>query len=127
MMINALQLIKDISKIDLEDICSDWQWCLQDQQTVILVSAIGDMFLLGKNGSINWLETGTGQLKKIANDIKEFELLLNDEENVDNWFLPGLVEDLITNGKVLNENQVYSFKTMPGIGGDYSIDNFETT
>jgi hypothetical protein len=52
---------------------------------------------------------------------------LLDDDNVDNWFLPSLIEDLLHAGKLLQANQVYSFKKLPVIGGDYSVDNLEPT
>jgi hypothetical protein len=127
MPLDFKHLIKDINKIDLEDICSDWQWGLEGQKSVALVSCIGDMFLIGKNGTINWLDTGVGQITKVAENLEEFEILLGNEHNIDNWFLPPLVEQLIEQGKILKENEVYSFKIIPALGGSYSIDNFEVT
>ena len=122
-----VSFIKDISKIDVSDICTDWQWLIDNQKEVILVSAIGDMFLLGNDNSIYWLETGTGNLTFVAENIDEFQTFLANEEMVDNWFLPELIEQLIAHGITLNENQVYSFKTPPILGGEYSLDNFEAT
>lgn len=120
-------LIKDISKADLEDICSCWQWRLTDQKSVVLISSIGDIFLLSKDETINWLETGTGELTKVADSLEQFEQLLKDEANIDYWFLETVVEQLIASGIKLQENEVYSFKKIPALGGDYSPDNFEPT
>ncbi|MFH5972291.1 T6SS immunity protein Tdi1 domain-containing protein, partial [Clostridium perfringens] len=36
-------------------------------------------------------------------------------------------EKLITAGKTLKENEVYSYKKLPVIGGAYSIDNIDPT
>lgn len=124
---NLQHLIKDISKIDLENICSDWRWCLGNQKSVLLVSCVGDMFLLGNDGTVNWLETGFGQIEKVAENLREFEVLLEDEKNTDNWFLAPLVEEFIKQEKILKESEVYSFKLLPAMGGDYSEDNFEIT
>lgn len=126
-MLTFQELIKDTNKVDLEDICSAWQWCLTNQKAVALISCVGDMFLIGKDNTINWLDTGSGQLKQIADNIEQFEALLDNEENVDNWFLATLVEELIKSGKTLKENEVYSFRQMPVLGGDYSIGNLEPT
>jgi len=125
MTLTLKDLTKDISKIDLEDICSCWQWRLTDQKAVILISSVGDMFLIGNDNTINWLDTSTGELKKIADSIQEFEQLLSDETNIDNWFLETLVEQLMASGKTLKEDEVYSFKILPALGGDYSVDNLE--
>lgn len=113
--------------MNLETICSDWKWCLQDQKTVAMISSIGDLFVVGKDESINWLDTGYGVLTRIADNIQQFKLLLKDENNIENWFLASLVEQFISNGILLNENEVYGFKTFPALGGDYSLDNFEPT
>jgi hypothetical protein len=127
MTVTFQQLTRDTNKVDLVDICSSWQWRLTDQKSIALISSIGDMFLIGNDDTINWLDTSTGELKKIANGIQQFEQLLTDEANIDNWFLVTLVEQLIANGKTLKDNEVYSFKILPALGGDYSVDNLEPT
>ncbi|MGO8056009.1 hypothetical protein, partial [Rhizobium leguminosarum] len=86
-----------------EDIRSDWQWKLTDQKDIVLVSRIGDIFLLGNTNEINWLETGTGRLTKVAENLTEFESHLNNQSNIDNWFLPALIEQLSGQGKIPKE------------------------
>lgn len=127
MTIDYRQFIKDISKIDLGDICSDWQWLLNNEYTPILVTLSGDMFLSDKESSIHWLDTGTGQLKKVAQSSNDFFKALEDIDNIDNWLLASTVLDLIDSGLTLKENQVYSYKLMPIMNGDYSVTNFDAT
>jgi hypothetical protein len=127
MTLDYHNFIKGISNVDLDDLCLDWQWLLDNQFTAIMVSCSGDMFLTDEKGAVNWLDTGTGQLQKIADTIPEFESALKDVDNIDKWFLAPLVLDLIEKNMVLKENEVYSYKVMPALGGDYSIDNFEKT
>lgn len=127
MRISYHQFIKDINKINLEDVCSDWQWLLNNEYNVIMVSNTGDLFLSAKNKSVHWLDTGTGQLQKIANDTEQFYTALNDLENIDKWLLASVVLDLIEKDLILQENEVYSYKIMPILGGDYPSENFEIT
>lgn len=127
MTIDYRQFIKNISKIDLEDICSDWQWLLSNEYTPIIVTLSGDMFLSDKEGAISWLDTGTGQLKKIAQSLNEFLSALTDIDNIDNWLLASTVLDLIESGLILKENEVYSYKVMPIMNGDYSLTNLKAT
>ena len=127
MTIDYRQFIKDISKIDLEDICSDWQWLLNNEYSPIMVTLSGDMFLSDKDGAISWLDTGTGQLKKIAKSFNEFLSALTDIDNIDNWLLASTVLDLIESGFILKENEVYSYKIMPIMNGDFSLTNFDAT
>ncbi|SKA09304.1 T6SS immunity protein Tdi1 domain-containing protein [Sediminibacterium ginsengisoli] len=121
------ELTKDISKIDFDDILSCWQWLIKDMKAIAAVSVIGDVFFIGNDKGVYWMQTDTGTLSKIAANPEQFEALLADEKTVDNWFLPGLVEQLLNAGKTLKENQVYSYKLSPAIGGDYSVENLEPT
>lgn len=123
--------LKDITinfqTLDLEDIFSAWRWRIRDQKGLIFISKLGDMFLLGKDDCVYWLQTDSGDLTKIADNVEHFERLLRQEENLDNWFLPELVKELEQAGKLLGPNQVYSYKKLPAIGGEYSIDNLDAT
>ncbi|MDB5207601.1 MAG: hypothetical protein JWR72_2676 [Flavisolibacter sp.] len=121
------QLVKELSNVDLEDICSSWKWRLDPPTSIILISSVGDMFFTDKDGAIFWLNTSLGEVINVAKDSEEFEQLLTDEINVDNWFLATLVEQLILNDQTLKENEVYSFKILPEFGGAYSADNLEAT
>jgi len=86
------------------------------------------MFFLGKDEGIYWLAIDSGGiLTKIAKSLQEFEELLNIYDNIDNWFLPVLVEQLNKSAICLNKNEVYSYKKLPVIGGEYKIDNIEPT
>ncbi len=94
---------------------------------VVSISVLGDIFLLGNNDAVYWLQTDSGDLTKVADTLEQYEQFLNDEEKVDNWYLPSLVEKLLAVGKTLKENEVYSYKKPPIIGGEYSVENIEPT
>jgi len=117
----------DFQDLNLEDICSAWQWRIQDQKGLVLISKLGDMFFLGNDGGVYWLQTDSGDLTKIADNLEHFEELLTQYENFDNWFLPGLIEQLEQAGKTLGPNQVYSYLKIPVMGGEYSVDNIKPT
>ena len=127
MTLTLKQLAKDITSVDIEDILSCWQWRVTGMKAVVTISCLSDIFLLGHDDNIYWLKTDTGDLTKIANSLEHYQQLLGDDENIDNWFLPSLVEKLIIAGKVLKENEVYSYKRLPVIGGEYSVDNIDPT
>ncbi|HEX3385660.1 MAG TPA: T6SS immunity protein Tdi1 domain-containing protein [Mucilaginibacter sp.] len=120
--------IIDISEVDLDGIFDAWKWRLNEMCKIILISKMGDVFLLGNDEAIYWLGIDIGGvLKKIANNIQDFNSRLDIYDNIDNWFLPGLVEQIVCAGIHLNGNQVYSFKKLPVLGGDYSLNNIEPT
>jgi len=127
MTIDFRQFIKALTKIDLDDICSDWQWLLNHQYSPIMVSCSGDIFLEGGSGAMSWLDTGTGRLTERAESTEKFFSALEDIDNIDKWLLASTVLDLIESGLVLKENQVYSYKLMPILNGGYSVTNFDAT
>lgn len=127
MTLTLEQLTKDTASVDLNDILSCWQWRLGDMQAVVTISSLGDLFLLGKDNAVYWLQTDGGDLAKVAEDLQQYQQYLTDEDKIDNWFLPLLVEQLLDAGKTLKGNQVYSFKKPTVLGGDYTIDNIEPT
>lgn len=117
----------DITNIDFDDALSCWKWRLPNIKSVILVSCLGDVFYAGNDEAIYWLQTDCGGLTRVADNLTEFEQLLHDEEKVDNWFLPGLIEKIKKAGMVLQPNQVYSYQKLPVLGGAYSIENIKPT
>jgi len=127
MTLTINQLTKEISSIDIEDILSCWKWKVADVKAVAAMSVIGDLFLIGQDNAVYWLQTDGGAFTKVADDLQQFRPHLNDDDKVDNWFLALLVEQLLAAGKTLKENEVYSFKKPPVLGGDYSAGNIEPT
>jgi hypothetical protein len=105
----------------------DWRWLIGQDKTPIMVSSIGDLFLRDNGDKIYWLDVGQGQLTKVADRINEFQEKLQDKEQVSEWFLVELIAELKNAGNELKEGQIYSFKKLPILGGDYSVDNFEIT
>jgi hypothetical protein len=120
-------MIVDISKVDVDDILSCWMWKIAGMDSLVLISVIGDLFLCAQDGGVYWLQTGTADLSKVADDLQQFNQYLKEEEKIDEWFLPLLIKKLIDSGKVLKEDEVYSFKIPPILGGEYSMDNIEAT
>jgi hypothetical protein len=108
-----------------DDLLCDWRWLLGDSMQLLLVSALGDMFLADAEGRIFWLDTGTGQLQQIAGSETEFKQLMQQKENADQWFIPQLVGDLMAGGIRLSPGQCYSYKKPPILGGEIEPANFE--
>jgi hypothetical protein len=106
------QLTKDITNVNLDDILSCWQWRLTQMQAVVTISSFGDLFLLGQDSSVYWLQTDKGNLIKVAENLEEYQQFLTDEGKINIWFLPFLVKQLLNAGKTLKENEVYSFKSL---------------
>lgn len=125
MRITWNELTVDFQKHGADDLLQDWRWLLGNSMQLLLVSAIGDMFLANPAGEVFWLDTGAGQLQKIASSVDEFQQLRQQRQNVDQWFIPQLVIDLITSGVRLAPGQCYSYKKPPILGGQTEPSNFQ--
>src|SRR5262245_37080759 len=83
----------------IEELRAAWSWLLPDDYQPVLFSALGDLFYQIPCGEIWWLNTGTAEVSKLADNQSEFQRLL-DTDKADEWFLPPLIEKLISAGKI---------------------------
>jgi hypothetical protein len=105
----------------------DWTWLIGTDKTPIMVSSVGDLFLKDSNDRVYWLNAGEGTLTVVADGIEKFKEKLQDQDVVSDWFLIDLLAALKAEGKKLDARQVYSYKKLIALGGDYSPENFEPT
>jgi hypothetical protein len=127
MEINWAELKINLSKIKVENLLKSWEWLIGTDKKIILISSIGDAFLEDNSGICYWLNVGEGIIEKVAENITEFEKKLTDNEIVEEWFLIELVAELKKSGIKLTENNLYSYKKYPILGGEYLPENFELT
>ena len=107
----------------LTELRDSWSWLLGTSWRPLLFSAIGDVFLQLPAGTVWWLSTPIGNLEQVAESETDFIAKLEGEQ-VDEWFLPGLVEALRSSGKHLLPGQCYSYITLPVFGeGSFSIES----
>lgn len=105
----------------------DWRWLVGNDVQVVVVSALGDLFLRDGEGRIHWLDVGAARLSQAAESAEEFKRLLQQPDNADEWFVPQLIGDLIVSGKQLADGQCYSYKVPPMLSGKMELSNFEPT
>jgi hypothetical protein len=120
---NELTVGFDTSKSDA--LLADWCWLIGDDVQLVVVSALGDLFLRDSEGHILWLDVGTARLTPVAESTEEFKRLMQQMEHVDEWFVPQLIGDLIATGKRLAAGQCYSYKVPPMLSGKMELENFE--
>jgi hypothetical protein len=105
------------------ELASAWGWRLKEPFRPVLFSALGDMFFARDAGDVWWLNTGSGELTRVAASVEEFQRLLGTSI-ADEWLLPPLVEQLRTAGKLLQPGECYTFVTLPVFAeGNYEVDN----
>lgn len=127
MKITWNELTAGLSDHTPDDLLSEWRWLLDDSFQLILISALGDMFLTDEAGHVHWLDAGTGKLTEIADSLDEFQQLRQQPENVAEWFMPQLIGDIMQTGVRLTPGQCFGYKLPPTVGGQMVPSNFEPT
>lgn len=116
-------LISTPDKEAIKALAESWNWLIGDAFTPLLFTAFGDMFFEADAGGVFWLNTGTAEVERVADNVPEFNTLLR-EEIADEWLLPGLVEALLEAGKVRAEGECYTYVTLPVfVEGEYTVEN----
>ena len=127
MAITWNDLTINFDHLDRNAIVNDWRWLIGESANLILISSVGDGFFQEENGTVHWLLTGTGEYEKVSENLEEFQLKLNDDETVREWFLVNIVSELKEEGLRLEHGKLYGFKKLPVFGGLYEATNFELT
>jgi hypothetical protein len=120
---NELTVGFDPDKSDA--LLSDWRWLVGDDVQLVVVSSLGDLFLIDAQGHILWLDVGAARLTQVAESPEEFKRLMQQTEHANEWFVPQLIGDLIISGKRLAAGQCYSYKVPPMLSGKMELENFE--
>jgi hypothetical protein len=61
-----------LSGIDIGRLLECWRWLIPDDQQPLFATALGDLFMAGRDGSVRWLDMGDGQLQTVAASEPEF-------------------------------------------------------
>jgi hypothetical protein len=123
MLPNIQKYTLPLASIDLSKILSSWTWLIGDQCSVIALTKAGDALLKDAEGHLNFLDIGQGTLTFISNNYLDFEEANLSEDIMDEVLLPLLVNQLEANNLVLKPGQVYSYRLLPILGGEYAETN----
>lgn len=123
MDIQFSDLVINFDGLEDEELTNNWEWLVPEDYNPILISVFGDIFFIDKADKIHWLSTGEGILEQVAETEEQFRELLEDEEKLEEWFLPHLVHQLKESGETLNNEEVFGFTTLPGLEGEFELNN----
>ena len=87
-----------------------WNWRIPKPYTPVLFSMLGDAFIELEDGSITWLNCGTGELLTIANNKDHFRNQLLDG-TANQWLRPHEVESLSTQLGRPGPHQCYTYES----------------
>ena len=113
----------DQERIDWANLVYGWRDLLPSSFTVWLVNRFGDVVAVYEDGSVHLFDVANGTVQRIASSCDEFAHLVDREDNAANWLMIKLVDDCVTDGLRLSKRQCYGFKTLPFLGGEYSVEN----
>jgi hypothetical protein len=113
-----------------EETAIAWKWLIPESWKIVLSSMFGGVFLEKKSGGVFWLECGTALVERVADNAADFHAYLKSErdnkwaEQVEEWFLIGLVQRLHDAGKTPGPGQCYGLTILPVFeGGRYDVEN----
>lgn len=108
---------------DWRSLLEEWRWILPAEFRVWLLTRSGDLFITLSDGSINMLDVGAGELRRVAVSREEACTLIDDAGVAEDWLMIPIVDQLIASGAVLGPGQCYSFRQLPTLGGSYVAEN----
>jgi hypothetical protein len=111
------------SEFDIEEALESWRWLVPESVRALVVTAMGDLFIVAEDGSVSFLDTTGGTRQRVAASVAEWEHKLEDVEALDGWFIPGLI-CLLRASVSLCQGECYSPIHPPVLGGTYSVDNW---
>lgn len=123
MNIQFSDLVINFDGIEDEELVKNWEWLVPMEYKPILVSAFGDIFFIDDNEKVHWLSTSEGIMEQVASSEETFHKLLENEEKLEEWFLPHFVHQLRENGELLSNEEVYGFNHLPGLDGPFELSN----
>ena len=107
----------------MAELYSAWAWLLPQPFQPVMVSAFGDVFFQHGGQAVFWLNTGTAEITQVADSRAQFTELLKSDA-YEEWFLPGLVQQLKEAGKLLKPDHCYTYVTLPIFAeGKYEVSN----
>ncbi len=107
----------------VQELNVSWGWLIAEPFKPVLFSSMGDVFIEKDSGGVWWLNTGVGQLTQVADSVPAFQDLLSTDI-VNDWFLPGLIDELHRAGKVPEPGECFTFALMPVfMEGKYEVSN----
>jgi hypothetical protein len=115
--------IIDHRGFDWPKLLKNWAWLLPEEFTVWIMNRFGDLFIVLDNGTVQVLDVGRGELKKVAETRDDFAAKIDEDDNANDWLMIPLVDRLVASGIVPSDGQCYSYRHPPVLGGDYTVQN----
>ena len=108
-----------------DDLLRNWRWLIPETHRVLFASVLGDLFLKDERGSIYWLDVGSAELQRVAENEHLFKEAWQDDETYNYWLGPSLVQECCEAGLVRMPHECFSYVMLPMVGGQFKPSNFK--
>src|SRR3954454_14296602 len=85
-------------EFDADEALESWRWLVPENVRPLVLTAFGDLFLISTTGAVLFLDTAAGKCTKVASSIEDWEGKLRDDRLINEWFMPGLLSELLEAG-----------------------------
>ena len=109
-----------------DDLLADWRWLIDFDAQPLVLTAMGDLFLLDSAGAVWWLDVARGRLSPVADSTDRFQEMINEGDNATRWFMPQVVIALGAR-MTLPAHKVFSLDIPAILGGEYEFGNITPT
>jgi hypothetical protein len=113
-------------EFDVDEALESWRWLVPEKMRALVVSAVGDLFLIDGEGAVFFLDTGSGTCGRVAVSVAEWEGKIREPAVLEEWFVPGFVAEL-RGAAVLGPGQCYSPVHPPILNGSFALENWPPT
>jgi hypothetical protein len=120
---NIEKLTIDFSGIDFDKLLAKWSFLVKGNFKPVLMTLFGDSFLSDGHQNIYFLDLASGTFEIVASNIDEFNKLLANEEQANEWFMPWLVNEIENNKDKLRPGQCYGYIIPPFLNGKLVREN----
>jgi hypothetical protein len=101
-----------------------WRWSVPERVHPLLITALGDVFVLTRDSKVYFLDTENGKFDIVADSFGEWQTLLRDPQNIASWFRPQFVQQLKQRYGSLKEPYVFSPTIPLVLSGKLTPDNY---
>jgi len=114
-------------EFDADEALASWRWLVPENVRPLVLTAFGDLFLISNTGAVLFLDTAAGKCSEVASSIEDWEGKLRDDRLINEWFMPGLLSELLEAGLSLCQGECYSAMQPIILNGEFSAANWRPT
>ena len=120
---NLQDYLLDSAGLRWSELLREWHWLLPPEISVWFATKAGDVFITLPDATIHMLDVGAGTLTKVAQNRGDFAFKADEPGVGEDWLMSPIVDQLVSQGVILEPGQCYSFRTLPTLGGTYGPEN----